>query len=77
MFRVHIIMMLIGSSCMESGIIIQSEKQYGWKNRGGGGGRVRDGGGGRMGRDHFESDDETISDDAMDVDNHIVNPNEF
>ena len=71
---------------MESGIVIQSAKQSGRRNsgRGGGGGRARDGGGsgGRhvpehMASDLFESDDESISDDAMDVDNHIVNPNEF
>jgi len=71
---------------MESGIVVQSEKRSGWRNnsRGGGGGRARDGGGGggrhipeHMGPELFESDDESTSDDAMDVDNHIVNPNEF
>jgi hypothetical protein len=76
----------LGVSCMESGIVVQSEKRSGWRNniRGGGDGRARDGGGSggrhipeRMGPDLFESDDESISDDAMDVDNHIVNPNEF
>ncbi len=76
----------LGVSCMESGVFVQSEKRSGWRNnsRGGGGGRARDGGGGggrhipeRMGPELFESDDESISDDAMDVDNHIVNPNEF
>ncbi len=76
----------LGLSCIESGIVVQSEKRPGWRNnsRGGGVGRARDGGGGggrhipeRMGPDLFESDDESVSDDAMDVDNHIVNPNEF
>ena len=27
--------------------------------------------------DPYESDESVISDDAMDIDNHIVNPNEF
>ena len=72
---------------MGSGIVVQSsEKQSGWRNniRGSGGGRARDGGGSggrhipeRMSPDLFESDDEGISNDTMDVDNHIVNPNEF
>ena len=63
---------------MENGIAIQSDKRSGWRNRSG---RARDGGrhgssDRMMGPDPFESD-ESISDDAMDIDNHMVNPNEF
>ena len=66
---------VIGVACMENGITIQSEKRSGWRNRGG---RGRDRHApDRMGPpDPFESD-ESVSDDAMDIDNHIVNPNEF
>lgn len=67
--------MILRVACMEHGIAIQSEKRSGWRNRGGRGRdrHVPD----RMGPpDPFESD-ESVSDDAMDIDNHIVNPNEF
>mmetsp|Transcript_11235 Transcript_11235/g.24713 ORF Transcript_11235/g.24713 Transcript_11235/m.24713 type:complete len:571 (+) Transcript_11235:101-1813(+) len=72
--------MLLRVACMENGISVQSEKRSGWRNRSGGG-RTRDGGGRhapeRMGpTEPFESD-ESVSDDAMDIDNHIVNPNEY
>jgi hypothetical protein len=30
-----------------------------------------------MGMDDLIESDESVSDDAMDVDNHIVNPNEY
>jgi len=69
--------MILRMACIENGITIQNDKRSGWRNRSG---RSRDGG--RLGSldrgpvDVFESD-ESISDDAMDIDNHMVNPNEF
>ena len=68
--------MIMRVACIENGIVIQSDKRPGWRNRSG---RGR-GGGGRHGPDGMEDlfdSDESISDDAMDIDNHIVNPNEF
>ncbi|KAL7539557.1 hypothetical protein ACHAWF_006444 [Thalassiosira exigua] len=68
--------MILRVACIESGIVTQSDRRPGWRQRSA---RARDGGrhvADRIGPDHFESD-ESISDDAMDVDNHIVNPNEF
>ena len=72
---------------MENGITIQSDKRSsGWRNRSGGRGGRDMGGGGRHGSgdrgmgpaDPYEESDESISgDDAMEIDNHIVNPNEF
>ena len=69
----------VGVACIENGITIQSDKRSGgWRNRSG---RARDGGrhgvsssDRNMGPDPYESD-ESISDDAMDIDN--GNPNEF
>ncbi len=65
----------IGTACISHGISGQ-DKNSG-RNKGG---RGRDVGGrnrfDRSGPDPFESD-ESVSDDAMDVDNHIVNPNEY
>lgn len=75
--------------CLENGIAIQSDKRAGWRGRGGrsrdrdrrGGGDTRDHPADRMmmggPTDPYESDESVISDDAMDIDNHIVNPNEF
>lgn len=70
--------MIMRIVCIENGVTIQNDKRSAWRNRSGG--RARDGG--RHGHEHsmgpdpFDSD-ESISDDAMDIDNHIVNPNEF
>ena len=74
---------------MENGIAIQRDKRSsGWRTRSSGGsGRGRDGGGRHAGSGDrtggtvdqllFDSDDSISGDDAMDIDNHIVNPNEF
>jgi hypothetical protein len=65
-----------GVACISHGISAQ-DKTSGRANKGG---RGRDMGGrtrsDRMGPDPLESD-ESDWDDAMDVDNHIVNPNEY
>lgn len=64
---------------MENGITNQQDKR-GWRSRGGRG--MRDTGprhgADRMGPDHYDSEG-SVSDDAMDmdIDHHVVNPNEF
>lgn len=62
-------------ACISHGFSAQDKNSC--KNKGGLGRDI----GGRnrsdhMGPDLFESD-ESVSDDAMDVDNHVVNPNEY
>mmetsp|Transcript_29310 Transcript_29310/g.70722 ORF Transcript_29310/g.70722 Transcript_29310/m.70722 type:complete len:229 (+) Transcript_29310:2-688(+) len=81
--------MIMRVACVENGIAIQSDKRSsGWRTRSSGGsGRGRDGGGRHAGSGDrtggtvdqllFDSDDSISGDDAMDIDNHIVNPNEF
>ena len=65
----------LGCACISHGISAQDKNSGRNKS-----GRGRDVGGrnrfDRLGPDLFESD-ESVSDDAMDVDNHIVNPNEY
>lgn len=81
--------MIMRVACVENGITIQSDKRSsGWRSRSSsGGGRARDGGGRHAGSGDrtggtvdqllFDSDESISGDDAMDIDNHIVNPNEF
>lgn len=70
--------MILRMACIENGIAIHST---GWRNRSGH--RSRDGdshGGGpdrMMGPAGMYESDDSVSDDAMDTDNHMVNPNEL
>ena len=77
--RLHITHTPKGVACISHGISAQ-DKIPG-RNKGGGSRGGRDGGGrnrsDRMGMDDLIESDESVSDDAMDVDNHIVNPNEY
>ncbi|KAL9186518.1 hypothetical protein ACHAXT_005756 [Thalassiosira profunda] len=74
--------MLLKVACAEAGIAVAGNQRGGWRGR-----RSGRGGGSASGRDLLEdamegnpyrSDDDSVSDDAMEVDDHhVVNPNEF
>ena len=57
---------------MENGVFIQNENTSGWRGR-----RSGRGGGGRNYTDPDPFDDESTDDDAMEVDENVVNPNDF